>query len=633
MTTYYSRADGTAANKATAIGPVTDASACMSRTVFNAETFVDNDIIIFSNRGGDFTSSIYLPSGGVDNKITYRGEEGYEPDFTAGFNQNSKANVIIENMFSTGPDTGYGTGFQFKGVGVAGVVCNNLSATKWGQCCAVGAEATDTVSVEFNDCNFTGLELSDETFTSHGDVTIVYNRGVITASGTDGPYNWVNSPTCTFNDVTFENKNHVADVLKNDGSYCNMVFNRCIFIEPVGKTDLGPDFSTGDTVVFKNCIFFNLTDGAYYLIFYTAVASAKIYNCTFIGNGTQSTIIIFNQALNIIFKNNILLNGGGTKAFYGNNGTIAYNLFYGSGEASGTNTVTTNPDLDSNGRIQSAESSAVGAGIGPDSDTDVPENDIDGNIRSGIITDLGAYLWVPPKSSASNLLDGVVKIITASTDNLDGKSIIQSVATAVFDGKGAVKSTALDLLDGKGIVKTNTTDLFDGKSIISSTATNNFDGKVIVNAEGFGNNLLDGKTIIKSVATNHLDGLIYIGSIADNTLDGKAIIKSNVELNLDGKATIKDIASDLLDGSATIQTSVANIVDGKVVITDAVIGLLDGKAIIQDDATILLDGKVFLSSGSETDVLDGKIIILVSIVGKVSVTFSMKTPSATFTIK
>lgn len=62
--TYYVRADGTAANKSAAIGPSSDAAACMSVTVHNAETFSSGDIILLSSRGGIIRGGIVPPTAG-----------------------------------------------------------------------------------------------------------------------------------------------------------------------------------------------------------------------------------------------------------------------------------------------------------------------------------------------------------------------------------------------------------------------------------------------------------------------------------------------------------------------------------------------------------------------------------------
>jgi hypothetical protein len=237
------------------------------------------------------------------------------------------------------------------------------------------------------------------------------------------------------------------------------------------------------------------------------------------------------------------------------------------------------------------------------------------------------------KSVASSVFDSKASVLSVASLLLDGKAIVSDTGSALFDVKGTVKDSAYDLVDGKSIIKSMNTALLDGKSIFLSAGTTVIDGKIIVNADGFSSSLLDGKISIKSVATNYLDGLIYIGNAADKNIDGKAIIKSSVGLTIDGKTTIQDVASNLLDGSASILTSIANIVDGKIIISDAAIGLLDGEAVILDDSSIILDGKVFLSSGSEINIFDGKITLSVPIVGKVTVSFSMRSPSVIFSIK
>ncbi len=64
MTTYYIRADGTA-SKANAVGPASDSTACMSVATHNAASFDGGDVILLSDQGGDFTSRILAPTGGV----------------------------------------------------------------------------------------------------------------------------------------------------------------------------------------------------------------------------------------------------------------------------------------------------------------------------------------------------------------------------------------------------------------------------------------------------------------------------------------------------------------------------------------------------------------------------------------
>lgn len=64
MATYYMRADGTAADKAAAVGPATDPTKCMNVTVHNAETF-SADTIVVSDAGGIYRAKIVPPSDSV----------------------------------------------------------------------------------------------------------------------------------------------------------------------------------------------------------------------------------------------------------------------------------------------------------------------------------------------------------------------------------------------------------------------------------------------------------------------------------------------------------------------------------------------------------------------------------------
>jgi len=81
MTTYYMRADGTAANKAAASGPGTSQSACMNVSVHNGETFSAGDIIKICDNGGIYYSQIVPPSAGsAGNLITYEPETGDTPE-------------------------------------------------------------------------------------------------------------------------------------------------------------------------------------------------------------------------------------------------------------------------------------------------------------------------------------------------------------------------------------------------------------------------------------------------------------------------------------------------------------------------------------------------------------------------
>src|SRR3990172_5515404 len=80
MTTYYIRADGTAANKGAASGPGSTQSACMNIAVHNGETFSAGDIIKLCDDGGIFRGAIVPPSAGsVGSPIVYEPEAGDSP--------------------------------------------------------------------------------------------------------------------------------------------------------------------------------------------------------------------------------------------------------------------------------------------------------------------------------------------------------------------------------------------------------------------------------------------------------------------------------------------------------------------------------------------------------------------------
>jgi hypothetical protein len=128
------RADGTAANKAAAVGPSTDATASMNVTTFNAQTFSDNDIVIFSSRGGAFNNvAVVIPSGGSTfaNRIIYKGESDFEPTFDGQnttdviMKVSSKNNLEIQAMTFTRPVT---SGFEVGGTS-DGVIVSDIVST------------------------------------------------------------------------------------------------------------------------------------------------------------------------------------------------------------------------------------------------------------------------------------------------------------------------------------------------------------------------------------------------------------------------------------------------------------------------------------------------------------------------
>lgn len=104
MATYYIRADGSAANKAAATGPTTDATKCMSSTTHNAETFAAGDQILLSDKGGAIGRINLVSSGTSGNPIVY----GKAPGETPAININdyplyasAKTDVTIQDLILT----------------------------------------------------------------------------------------------------------------------------------------------------------------------------------------------------------------------------------------------------------------------------------------------------------------------------------------------------------------------------------------------------------------------------------------------------------------------------------------------------------------------------------------------------
>ena len=81
MPNYTMRADGTAANKAAALGgDPAQVSQCMNVTVASGETFSPDDFVLPADTGGVYRDTLYLASNGSSgNPITYKNYPGHSP--------------------------------------------------------------------------------------------------------------------------------------------------------------------------------------------------------------------------------------------------------------------------------------------------------------------------------------------------------------------------------------------------------------------------------------------------------------------------------------------------------------------------------------------------------------------------
>jgi len=88
-TTYYMRADGTAANATVATGPCGTAANCMTIAVHDAASFSGDDVIKLCDDGGTYRDQMDVPSSGTsEHPITYQAETGDSPVI-------SGANLVI----------------------------------------------------------------------------------------------------------------------------------------------------------------------------------------------------------------------------------------------------------------------------------------------------------------------------------------------------------------------------------------------------------------------------------------------------------------------------------------------------------------------------------------------------------
>jgi hypothetical protein len=114
-TTYYMRADGMAANKAAATS-CSSASTAMSVSAHNGETFSAGDVIVLCDDGGDYASTVVIPSSGssgAGNTITYQAESGAEPAIDG-------ANAIDNCILATDQQYLSITGINCENVNLAG---------------------------------------------------------------------------------------------------------------------------------------------------------------------------------------------------------------------------------------------------------------------------------------------------------------------------------------------------------------------------------------------------------------------------------------------------------------------------------------------------------------------------------
>ena len=321
MPTYYVRNDGSS-TKDNATNPA-NASSSMSVSTFNASTFSPGDVIYFSSRGGDITTAITLVSSGSSGaQIIYSGEENYTPTITAagGLNQNGCSYVTIK-QFNYECLQGE-TGFNFTGSAV-GVVTEDLHVD------GVSNQAFQHLgTVQVDHYRATSINCGDEGLSMHDSPTVrVFNCSFSGLSGA----NWVGSGILELYDSVFMSESANRLSIEPAATVYHLTAKNCVFIESIGMSHRGPDFSASGEVFFYNCVFINLGSSDFYLLLRSTLDATRLINCVFY-NGSISSSVVFNQRTDGINKNNIFhtTTTGSGKAYYYNY-NVDNTVYYASG--------------------------------------------------------------------------------------------------------------------------------------------------------------------------------------------------------------------------------------------------------------------------------------------------------------
>ena len=407
--TYYVRADGTAANKAAAIGPTTEAVACMSMTTFNAQAYSDGDIIIFSNRGGDFVVSLIVPTGGssADSKITYQGETDYRPKIDAEntrfscISNTAKNYVLVKNFEVTRPtDSGVYT------TNAVGVVYEDILSTYSGN---QAFQNIGTASVNYN--NITGTNCVDDGFSMHDNTVAVINGATFTDNNQH--VNIVSNANLTANNVTISGcagASCMAVYLTASAGGVQATFNNLsIDFSAANGNVLRNDGATGLSILTVTNFKVNGVPSGKYVVYAgqnstTYVNNGTIFDSDSNGNGTYfrgaSDTIVY--ATNIIFNNldyGYYLLAGSVYTF--NSINNFGNVRNSPASPTCTNCLAVNPLFSIPGTDFSLRATSTLIDVGAIVDgrtTDINSSPIYGT------PDIGAYEYQPPYTQGTNLV-------------------------------------------------------------------------------------------------------------------------------------------------------------------------------------------------------------------------------------
>ena len=247
------------------------------------------------------------------------------------------------------------------------------------------------------------LNIQEDFFSTIG---IPFNRQSIAASG-------VNRTCIRVNLVG-------AGVIKTEQCiFKSSAFNTAGVVSAIQIDDSSPNYT------FKSNICYGFNGSTHTAVTgIGASATVEIYSNTFIDHsvGIQSRA-------NYLCKNNVfqdcVTDISGTL-----NAGNDYNLT-DNGSIAGANSVTSSTltfenKTANNYALAAGDTDAIGAGIGPSSDANVPAVDVIGTARTGTATDIGAFMFVGGSSGISLTVDSL-----SSLQSLSNVSLVQSNSLSV----------------------------------------------------------------------------------------------------------------------------------------------------------------------------------------------------------
>jgi hypothetical protein len=241
MANFYVRVDGTAANKAAATGPETDATKCMNVTVLESETFFTNDVIRIYGTGGAI-SQITLDGGNLKGQV----ENPVIVDFpdSVTHTRSTAGHVLRLDGSSTAVEYVKVTNFIGE---------NTVAATSDAVVCLTGDVGVIPNSVRLEDCSVLGNPQGDGfSQESGGSGNIVFLRCDPTNCGSGAPTaghqgftGHVNTQTAEMIDCTITNC--AEGITYVNGSVATMTGGTI-----TGSTNRVAKADTGSTVILNN---------------------------------------------------------------------------------------------------------------------------------------------------------------------------------------------------------------------------------------------------------------------------------------------------------------------------------------------------------------------------------------------